>query len=1099
MNKSNAIMKKTTILLFISFLCLTGKGQVLIETNIQEEGTAMSQNLFGAFFEDINYGADGGLYAELVQNRSFEYYVVPGYTGEGPLAHWSLIENEGLYANYEVVNDAPLNSNNTNYLKLTISDKNVSSPVKGKIGVGSWNTQAVFDDVKVVSGDSVWINDSLVDATNWDVRGGTFSISNDTYVQSSSDQPAWSVANINIDTTAYIYTVKAMKTGGNEGFLFPFGYKDDDNYYWLNIGGWANTQHAIEKCTAGAKSTVATVDGSISNDVWYTFTMEITDTVCKFYMDGSLLFTMDASTSENGSNSGLEGDIAGVANEGFFGMAINSGENYKFSTYLKSDAAYSGIVKVSLHNEQGNIIATDTIDAITTDWQKYNLELTASATSTDAYLSLLFSEAGIVYTDMVSLFPEETFNNRENGLRKDLAQSIADLNPSFVRFPGGCVSHGRGLDNAYRWKETVGSVEKRTPNWNLWNYHQTYGLGFYEYFLYCEDIGAKALPVVPLGVSCQFREREIESIENMGPWIEDAVDLVEFANGDITTEWGSVRAAMGHPEPFNMEYICLGNEEDDIPEFRERFIMFQDTLEKYCPEIKIIGTSGTDDAGGYYNSLWQFSKEQEIFAVDEHYYNSPEWFLENNHRYDNFDREGPKVFIGEYASQDDRLFNAISEAAYLTGVERNADVIEFTCYAPLLNYIENIPYHWHPDMILFNNTSVAKTTNYYVQQMYGVNVGDEYLNSTVSYDLSAYEGEDFSGQIGVGAWSTQAAFDDIKVSSGDKVWFEDDFSGDLSSWSVNAGVFSLSSGTYVQTGTESPAWSVASAQVDTSTYTITLRAMKTGGDEGFLFPFAYQDENNYSWFNIGGWGNTQHAYETCVNGSKSQVVTASGSINNNQWYNIKIEVTPVLTKFYLDGVLLFESAYEASNAVTSSVVKDYDTNDIILKLVNSSESAFDATINIADAQFSVEADVTLLTGATDARNSLELPNNIVPVKSKMAISNNFNYELPAYSFSVIRFTPGTTKIEEDEIENSADELIQLTPNPASSYVNIRFDDNSAKHTVILMNLNGQIVYNKSNITSDRIVIERGNMPSGTYVVRVIGESKSYSGKVVFID
>ncbi|MBN2164976.1 MAG: T9SS type A sorting domain-containing protein [Marinilabiliaceae bacterium] len=1089
------MMKKILFILLYFALIINAKTQVNIAVDLNQQGTRMSNDLIGAFFEDINYGADGGLYAELVQNRSFEYYAVSGYTSEGPLAHWSLVENGGLFASYDVISEKPLNSNNTNYLRLTIS--NVDHGLKGKVGVGTWDTQASFDSVKVVSGSKVWFDDIFTDAFNWNVIDGTFDVSDGTYVQSGSDMPAWSIANVEIDTSSYVFSVKAMKTGGNEGFLFPFAYIDNNNYYWVNIGGWGNSRHAIEKTENGSKTILASVDGSISTDVWYTFTMVITDSICKFYMDEALLFEINIAPSDN--NSGNE-SFAGFKNTGFFGMAVESNKKYNFSAYLKSDVSFTGNVRICLHDENGTIIASDTIKSITTEWQKYSLDLTPSVGATDAYLSLLFNQTGVVYADMISLFPQETFKNRENGLRKDLAQTIADLKPKFLRFPGGCISHGRGLDNAYRWKESVGDVAERTPNWNLWNYHQTYGLGFYEYFLYCEDIGAKPLPVIPIGISCQFRNREIEPIENMGPWIEDAVDLVEFANGDVSTEWGSVRAAMGHPEPFNMEYICLGNEEDDIPEFRTRFIMFRDTLKKYHPEIKIIGTSGTDDTGGYYTSLWEFSKQQNLDAVDEHYYNSPQWFLNNNHRYDNFDRNGPKVFIGEYASQDDRLYNAICEAAYLTGVERNADVIQFTCYAPLLNYIEDIPYHWHPDMILFNNTSVAKTANYYVQQLYGINDGDEYLPSSIIYDKSISETLGLSGQIGVGTWNTQASFDNVKVTSGNKVWIDDDFSAGSTNWVVQDGTFTVTSNQYNQSAASQPAWSINQTVVDTSVYTITLNAMKTDGNEGFLIPFAYQDPQNYYWLNIGGWNNSQHALEKCTNGAKAPIATIAGTINNNEWYTIKIEVTQTYSKCYLNDNLLFEVA-GPTGPVTASVTKDDETNDLILKMVNSSSTAIEAALNITGDTFSGNAGLTVLTGAVDARNTIDNPDVIVPVESTINVSNQFSYQLPAYSMNVIRFNLGTTSISEKsfETDNSKMTQLQISPNPAIDYAHVSMKNMGGNCTAILFDMNGNKVRNYSHITGTSLVIERGVLPAGTYLVKVIGDNGTSIGKIIFIN
>ncbi len=1088
-------MKKNGILLLLLTLSINAICQVTINCDFSSK-VEMSQNLFGAFFEDINYAADGGLYAEMIQNRSFEYYPVSGYTSEGSSAHWSIANSDTKFAKFEVNNQNPLNSNNTNYLKLIISNSGSSSTnsnlLKGKVGLGSWATQAIFDDVKVTSGDYVWIDDSFADASGWSIKQGAFDASNGTYVQSSSDAPAWSIATTEIDNSDYTYTVKAMKTGGSEGFLFPFAYIDDNNYYWINIGGWGNTQHGIEKCQSGIKTTIASVPGSISNNTWYTFKIEVTQTVCKFFMDDVLLFEM-TTPSENEIVINESG-WAGIANTGYYGMAIDKGNNYNFSTYLKCDGNYSGIVKVNLHDSNGNIIATNSIENITNNWKKYDLQLTSNATSEKAYLSLLFNESATVYADMISLFPEETFMNRKNGLRKDLAETIADLNPRFVRFPGGCVVHGKGIDNAYRWKETVGDVAERTPNWNLWNYHQTAGLGFYEYFLFCEDIAAEPLPVLPIGISCQFRDREIVPIEEMSPWIQDAIDLVEFANGDISTEWGNLRAEMGHPEPFNLKYLCLGNEEDDIPEFRERFVMFQDTLTKYCPEIKIIGTSGTDDTGSYYDSLWQFSKEQNLFAVDEHYYNSPDWFLKNNHRYDSFDRNGPKVFIGEYASQDDKMYNAISEAAYLTGVERNADIIEFTCYAPLLNYQKEIPYHWHPDMILFDNTSVVKTANYYVQQMYGQNTGNVYYNSSINYN-SSFEGlANYSGQVGVGTWNTQAIFDDVKVTSGDITIIDQDFNSSAESWNETAGNFSVSGGTYIQSGSETPALSICATTITSSTYTFSLKAKKTSGSEGFLIPFGYKDADNYYWFNLGGWNNSQHAVEICKDGVKSQLMTKSGSLNNNQWYHIVIEITETYSKLYIDDELIFELA-APDGPVTTSIIRDNKTNDLILKIINSSNMPINTTINLGNNQFEADADLIVLKGNPDERNSMDTPNMVAPEKSKITVSDNFSYKLPAYSFSLIRFSSIPLSIFKKTSKNN-DNLIFISPNPASDYMNISFNDYDNLHTISLINLQGDVIKTINNVVGKKYTLNRGNIPSGAYIIAVSNDATTITNKVI---
>jgi alpha-L-arabinofuranosidase len=327
---------------------------------------------------------------------------------------------------------------------------------------------------------------------------------------------------------------------------------------------------------------------------------------------------------------------------------------------------------------------------------------------------------------VISLFPEKTFKGRKNGLRPDLAQALADLHPKFLRFPGGCIVHGYGLAQAYRWKDSVGDVAKRRANHTTWGYHQTLGLGYFEYFQLCEDIGAAPLPVVPVGVSCGFNFYECADMDELDDWIQDAIDLIEFANGSADSKWGGLRARMGHPEPFGLKYICLGNEEHDTPQVRERFPLFVTALKKAHPEIKIIGTSGL----GANTPLYDFMKELGVHSSDEHYYSDPEWFIKNQNRFDTVDRNGPKRFVGEYASNGNTLFNAIAEAAFLTGVERNGDIVEMTAYAPLLAHVDHIDWP-KANMMYFDKHGLAKTPNYYVQQMFSCNKGDRYLSNRV--------------------------------------------------------------------------------------------------------------------------------------------------------------------------------------------------------------------------------------------------------------------------------------------------------------------------------------------------------------------------------
>ena len=332
----------------------------------------------------------------------------------------------------------------------------------------------------------------------------------------------------------------------------------------------------------------------------------------------------------------------------------------------------------------------------------------------------------MVNLDMVSLMPRDTFMGRKNGLRKDLAQAIKDLKPKFVRFPGGCLVHGRSISNAYRWEDTVGDLEQRKQKWNRWGYYQSYGLGYYEYFLFCEDLGAEPVPCLPMGVTPDAKpdKQNTVAMGEMQEWVDSCLNLIEFANGSADTKWGALRAKMGHPAPFKLKYVGIGNEEGIGKDMQERHMLIQNAIRKKYPDIKVIGSLGP----GSDNLAWyNFINSSGSDLGDEHYYRPPEWFFENTRRFDEFPKGNTKIFIGEYASHANALINAIAEAAYLTGAERNADFVKMTCYAPLLARYGNI--QWGADLIFFDNTKVVKTPNYYMLKMFGNNRGDCYVKN----------------------------------------------------------------------------------------------------------------------------------------------------------------------------------------------------------------------------------------------------------------------------------------------------------------------------------------------------------------------------------
>lgn len=430
----------------------------------------------------------------------------------------------------------------------------------------------------------------------------------------------------------------------------------------------------------------------------------------------------------------------GVINTGYDGIYVKTGQQYNFSIFARLLSDSTIPLSISLQGAKGQVYGETSIRPDSKDWKKYTAVITAGNTDTAAKLVVLAKAKGSLALDVISLFPQHTFKDRTNGLRADLAQKIADLHPKFMRFPGGCLVHGDGLGNMYRWKNTIGPVEQRIEQRDIWNYHQTAGLGYFEYFQFCEDIGAKPLPVVAAGVSCQNSggtwsiggtgQRGFP-MDQMDDYVQEVLDLIEYANGPVSSTWGAKRAAAGHPAPFNLQYVGIGNEDKQTDVFRDRFRMIYAAVKAKHPEITVVGTVGPAPTGEDYELGWTFAGQMHIPVVDEHYYEKPEWFLKNNRRYDSYDRSRSKVYVGEYASWGNTLFNALAEAVYMTGLERNGDVVRMASYAPLLAN----RYHtsWNPDLIYFTNFSIVTTVNYYVQQLFAVNAGDMYYPGIISF------------------------------------------------------------------------------------------------------------------------------------------------------------------------------------------------------------------------------------------------------------------------------------------------------------------------------------------------------------------------------
>ncbi|MFH9821167.1 alpha-L-arabinofuranosidase C-terminal domain-containing protein [Streptomyces sp. NPDC017230] len=697
-----------------------------------------------------------------------------------------------------------------------------------------------------------------------------------------------------------------------------------------------------------------------------------------------------------------------VTNAGYnTGVRVEKGKKYDFSVWARAESGAT--LTVTLRDAAGTLAKVRQV-AAKGKWRKYTATFKATRTSSHGRLAVATTAPAAL--DMVSLFPRDTYKHQSNGLRKDLAEKIEALDPGFLRFPGGCLvntgsmedyseASGWQRERSYQWKDTIGPVEERATNANFWGYNQSYGLGYYEYFRFAEDIGAMPLPVVPALVTGCGQNKATDDDALLKRHIQDTLDLIEFANGPRTSEWGAKRAEMGHPRPFHLTHIGVGNEENLPREFMARFKEFRAAIEAEYPDITVVSNSGPDDSGTTFDTAWQLNREAGVDMVDEHYYNSPQWFLKNNDRYDSYDRNGPKVFLGEYASQGNAWKNALSEAAFMTGLERNADIVKLASYAPLLaneDYVQ-----WSPDMIWFNNHASWNSANYEVQKLFMNNTGDRVVPSTAT-GTPTVSGP-ITGAVGLSTWATSAAYDDVKVTSADgKTLLSDDFSGDASQWAHSGtGSWTVQDGQYVQTDAAAENTLVTAGDPTWENYDLHVKATKKSGNEGFLVAFGVKDTGNYYWWNLGGWNNTQSAVEQASDGGKSTLLSKAGSIETGRAYDIDIKVRGRQVTLYLDGEewggFTDDKPAEPFRQI---VTEDARTGDLIVKVVNAQDTAARTAVDLGGAKVAAKARVTTLAADPDAVNT-ETDTPVTPVRSTFSgVASEFTYTFPANSVTFLR-------------------------------------------------------------------------------------------------
>lgn len=759
---------------------------------------------------------------------------------------------------------------------------------------------------------------------------------------------------------------------------------------------------------------------------------------------------------------------AGVENKGFLdGMSIEKNEKYNLSLYAKGN----GKITVNLC-ENSNVISNGKIEEITDEWEKYELTLSSDR---DAHsgVTLQVVVEGEVCLDMISLFPENTFKNRENGMRNDLGKMLEELKPRFLRFPGGCVIEGYDEETAYDWKDSIGvdengepllfngkygDVAARKQGINLWTNvaatddplpcFMSYGLGFFEYFQLAEDIGALPVPVINCGLYCQMRGKTGIDMNSdlFKQYVQDMHDLVEFCRGDENTKWGKVRVSLGHEEPFRLKYICIGNENEGEVYF-ERYKVFLDSFNKAKEKnpqlyegLELIYSSGAFDATGGANYLPSYAYAKEWLeknpdktindfagATDQHYYKEPEWFLRNTDYYDeeNYRRSSDEmtdtiyggaiqVFLGEYAARSNTLRAALAEAAYMTGLERNGDIVRMAAYAPLFGNLTAT--HWSPDLIWFNNHQVTGSINYYMQKIFSLNQGEYLYSSTLKG--AEIEQKNLSGRIGVGTWYTSAEFDNVKIINNEtgEILGKDNFSIPDFWWNwedVNDSDFKIKKGKLIHPTTDMKYSDTGNAayfgEEEWTNYTYTVEATKLDGEEGFIIPFAVQDKNNNFFWNLGGWGNTVSCLQQIENGIKTGQIIGTVkpfTAEIGKTYELKVVVNGRNVKCYVDDELYIDyTTGSDSEAEAYQVVSTDSTGDIIIKLVNVTDSKRTFAIGINGAENINNTATVYQVKGTSLQND-----NILGAKedcimeefSVDGFGSNFNYTAPQYSVTVIR-------------------------------------------------------------------------------------------------
>lgn len=683
-----------------------------------------------------------------------------------------------------------------------------------------------------------------------------------------------------------------------------------------------------------------------------------------------------------------KGRIA-LSNCGFWGMNIEKGKGYYLRMNTSNGNRFEGRAILKLVAEDGTELCNRPL-AIDPDrtWCEYTGQLTATGSDPHARFVIELEGTGTLLLDYVSLFPE-TFRNRINGLRKDIAQTLEALHPAFVRWPGGCIVEGIDLSNRIEWKKTIGDPKNRPGIYDTWGYRATMGFGYHEFLQFCEDIRAAGMFVCNAGIGCQGRVGDACREEDLDAFIQDALDAIDYALGDGTTEWSRKRVENGHPEPFPLQYVEIGNENWG-PVYEKRYDRFYRAIKAKYPRLTLISTLGL---GGQ-------RRHERVDMIDPHWYVAPEFFLSSSRLFDQQERGGYAVYVGEYAVNQQvgggNLLGALAEAAFLSGMERNSDLVKMASYAPLLENVNDRV--WPTNLIWFDSHRVMGRSSYHVQKMYAENRPD--YNTATEFEQPR-SGVQVSGRIGLGGWNTDNEYRELKVTLPDGRVIEADMER---GWTPKGGTWSAADGTLSQEGPGVMRWSIWDSPEEFSDCSISVKARKKSGDEGFILYFGMQGETGYV-LNIGGWGNQTTAFQRMVGADMPQIPNnIAQQVETGRWYDIRIDIHGDSFTYSLDGKRMLEARIEQSRQY---VVSGYDetTGEEVIKFVNATEKPFTAGIELAGAESVGRTGkaIVLTSGDPSDENSLDNPEKVVPEERVYkGFSERFTYTFDPWSFTVLR-------------------------------------------------------------------------------------------------